>query len=306
MHILTTSRIIYAELSPSTFYSVWKTDNTSDGSSNSNQISLPLEETGTYNFTVDWGDETSNTITSYNQMEVTHTYANSGTYNIKIDGQCEGFCFYNLGDKLKLLEIKQWGTDFQVGNTGFYFYGCSNMDLTATDTLKNTSMNTMYRMFMDCEKLNGELKIDTSNVLSFDSMYANCILFNKPCSFNTASAFNMAYMYSGCESFNQSLNFNTSLVEYFSGMFAWCSAFNQDISGFDLTSALYMDDFMTGSFYWSKANYDLFLISASGQSVNNSISFGCSSVYTLGGSAESARTNLVTNKLWSITDLGGE
>ncbi|TKJ19826.1 MAG: hypothetical protein CEE42_15315, partial [Promethearchaeota archaeon Loki_b31] len=38
------------------FNSVWNTTLTSSSSSSSNQVALPLESTGTYNFTIDWGD----------------------------------------------------------------------------------------------------------------------------------------------------------------------------------------------------------------------------------------------------------
>ncbi|NDC25650.1 MAG: BspA family leucine-rich repeat surface protein, partial [Proteobacteria bacterium] len=62
------------------FVSTWNTNNTSTGSSASNQITLPLESTGTYNFTVDWGDGTQNTITSGTDANRTHTYATAGTY----------------------------------------------------------------------------------------------------------------------------------------------------------------------------------------------------------------------------------
>ena len=63
------------------FISLW--DTTEDGESNSNQIKLPLESSGTYNFVVDWGDGSNDTITSYNQDEVTHTYSQGGIYEIK-------------------------------------------------------------------------------------------------------------------------------------------------------------------------------------------------------------------------------
>ena len=44
------------------------------GASGVNNISLPLSSTGTYNFIVDWGDGTNDTITSYNQPEVIHIF----------------------------------------------------------------------------------------------------------------------------------------------------------------------------------------------------------------------------------------
>ena len=51
------------------FVSTWNTNNTSGSSSASNQIKLPLNVAGTYNFTVDWGDGTQYTNTSWNHPE---------------------------------------------------------------------------------------------------------------------------------------------------------------------------------------------------------------------------------------------
>ena len=55
---------------PNAFLSVW--DTTQPGSS-SNQVNLPLESGGLYNFFVQWGDGKNDTITSYTQG--THIYA---------------------------------------------------------------------------------------------------------------------------------------------------------------------------------------------------------------------------------------
>ena len=68
---------------PKRFQSTW--DTTQAGSSN-NQVVLPLVSNGDYDFRIDWGDGTSNrdTITAYNQAEVTHTYDSTGVYEIRI------------------------------------------------------------------------------------------------------------------------------------------------------------------------------------------------------------------------------
>lgn len=90
------------------FISIWKTDNA--GTSGTNQITLPLVSSGTYNFKVYWGDGTNDTITTYNQAEITHTYPSAGTYEVLIAGTIDRIKFDGGGDKDKLLEIKQWGT----------------------------------------------------------------------------------------------------------------------------------------------------------------------------------------------------
>ena len=53
------------------FISVWDTT-LGDGNPS---IQLPLVETGNYNFSVNWGDGNTDTITAWNQAEVTHTYS---------------------------------------------------------------------------------------------------------------------------------------------------------------------------------------------------------------------------------------
>ena len=103
------------------FISSWDTAMTSPGYSASNQVHLPLVRDGTYNFSVQWGDESNDLITSWNQTATTHAYASAGNYTITMNGTMIGWCFNNGGDRLKLLDIKQWGS-LQLGNSGGYFY----------------------------------------------------------------------------------------------------------------------------------------------------------------------------------------
>ena len=110
-----------------------KTDNS--GISNSDQFTLPLKSTGTYSFTVKWGDGSSNIITSYNQAEITHTYSVAGTYTVQIFGACDHIYFQNVGvsDGLKLLDITQWG-DVVIGSMSSSYRHCQNLVGTWTDT----------------------------------------------------------------------------------------------------------------------------------------------------------------------------
>ena len=78
-----------------------KTDNT--GTSADNQFTIPW--IGTYD--VDWGD--GNVDTSVVDTQ-THTYASAGTYDVKVTATTGRIVFNNGGDRLKLLDIKNWGT----------------------------------------------------------------------------------------------------------------------------------------------------------------------------------------------------
>ena len=68
--------------SPFTF----KVDTRNTGATSNTQYKLPTNANGTYNFVVDWGDGSTDTITGYRQSEVTHTYSTGGVYTITITG----------------------------------------------------------------------------------------------------------------------------------------------------------------------------------------------------------------------------
>jgi len=151
------------------------------GSSLSNQFQLPLSSGSTVNAVVEWGDGNSDTITSYNQAETLHTYDSGGVYGIKIDGIINGWRFVNGGDKLKILNISNWGTfDF---STDFAFWGCSNLTITASDipTITSTSLQTV---FYGCTNINPDitnwnisgvtsLRFTFYNVEAIDRSFAN-------------------------------------------------------------------------------------------------------------------------------------
>ena len=59
-------------------------------------LELPLREkhtddTDLYNFTVDWGDGTTDEVTSFDDVDKTHTYAEAGEYTVVISGLMEGW-----------------------------------------------------------------------------------------------------------------------------------------------------------------------------------------------------------------------
>ena len=81
----------------------WKTDNT--GTSADDQITLPLYDGGSYNFTVDWGDGgPTSAITAWNDADKTHTFVGgAGTYTVTMTGNAgdiTGFRFDNGGENL--------------------------------------------------------------------------------------------------------------------------------------------------------------------------------------------------------------
>ena len=121
--------------SPFTF----KVDTRNPGASSNTQYRLPSVTSGTYNFVVDWGDGSTDTITSFNQPEVTHTYSTGGVYTITITGDFTNINPNSTGDPQKITEIVKWGGTNLTINNIFAFRGCSNMICTATDSPTLTS-----------------------------------------------------------------------------------------------------------------------------------------------------------------------
>jgi hypothetical protein len=149
-----------------TFISTWKTDNT--GTSDEDQVQLPLVAPGTYNFVVKWGDGNQNIITAWDQAEKLHTYSAIGTYVIEITGTITGWQ-PNLCDALKLLNISLWGP-LNFGNTGSVFRGCSNLTITATDLLDLSGPQTLYSCFRSCPLITDIPRIGEWNVETVTNM----------------------------------------------------------------------------------------------------------------------------------------
>lgn len=216
------------------FISSWKTDNS--GSSSDLQIALPLIGGKSYDMTVDWGDGTTSDITSSSDSDKTHTYAEAGTYTVKIEGTNGGIKFNDGGDKLKILEISQWGT-FDISSDAL-FYGCSNLNITARDTPLRTTTG-FDSMFRNCASLVGGVSsINTTGVQTFRHTFRDCALFNGDIStWDTSSAVSIERMFSGCTAFNKNIGaWNVSSVTSLQLTFLDCSSFNQDISGWDVSS----------------------------------------------------------------------
>lgn len=160
----------------SAFTSNWQTDNVGDTAIN--QIILPTASTGTYDFDVDWGDGNNDTITSWNQAEVTHTYSVAGNYTVKIYRQFDNILVNQ--DELKLLNISNWG-DLKLGNGIFisnraeHFFGCTNLTLTGSAATEQPDLSlttTLYSTFKNCSSLTGSFDWDLSgNVVHCREMF---------------------------------------------------------------------------------------------------------------------------------------
>lgn len=273
----------------------------------SETFSLPLEESGTYGFNVDWGDNSDDDITAWNQGEVTHTYASAGTYEIKITGTIIGWRFNYSGDYNKIYEIKSWGP-LRLGNNGGYFYGCSNLTITATDVLDLAGTTDLESLFDGCSSLTTVPSMnewDMSSVISMRYLFYDACLFNQDIgSWDVSSVVDMYNTFYGACLFDQDISsWNVSSVVTMYGMFVDASTFDQDIGSWDITSVTDM-----ASMFWasalSTANYDALLIGWEAQAVQNNVAFhGGNSKYSADAAA-TARQALIDDHFWTIQDGG--
>jgi len=221
------------------------TVNTATGSTANNQFKLPLTASTGLNCIVDWGDGTSNTITNHLAPEVTHTYASSGVYTVKISGNLLGWSFNNGGDKDKILNISKWGSlNISVSNG---FFNCRNLTCSATDAPKITS-TSLASYFRDCINFNGAIgNWDVSNVTNFGDML-RAATFNQDISgWNTSNAINMENMFRTAARFNQPIgSWNVSNVLNMQSMFREATDFNQDIGSWDVSKVGSNPSFGTG------------------------------------------------------------
>ena len=239
---------------PKRFESTW--DTTQAGSSN-NQVVLALVSDGDYDFRIDWGDGTSNrdSITAYNQAEVTHTYDSTGVYEIRVIGGITGWRFNNAGDDDKITEISKWGPLRFVSNDESLFNGCSNLVSTATDSFTLGASNGSS-MFKNCSKLGDQGNMNSaniSNLTNMNSMFEGATGFNQPIGdWDTSSVTNMYgmfYNYLGNMTFDQDIgNWDTSSVTNMQFMFhgwvgnnAFDNGGSSSISGWDTSNVTNME-----------------------------------------------------------------
>ena len=241
------------------FVSTW--DTTKPGSA-SNTVVLPLLSGGTYSGTIDWGDSTTSVLSYANR---THVYASSGTYTITLSGTIEGWLFNNGGDRRKITDISNWGN--LTMTTGAAFYGCQNMDVSATDS-PIISSTTLGNCFRNCTSLTTPdfSSWDVSGVNSMQQMFDGCSLFNGDVTtwdvsnvttfvYNSA-AFRLG-MFQNCFQFNQDISgWDVSSSTDLSGMFTSCRVFDQDLSNWYMNNKTELGSMFNGCYVFNNGGSD--------------------------------------------------
>lgn len=239
---------------------VFTVDTTSSGTTNSTQFRLPINSISGINFVVDWGDGTTDTITSHTQAQLTHTYQQGGIYEISITGNLVGWAFNGGGDRLKMLNISNWGC-FNMTHARA-FEGCQLLECTAVDPPTITTTN-LYRCFQNCTKFNGAIgNWNLSNVTSLQEMFSIATTFNQNIGgWDVSKVTTLRGTFEGASSFNNGgsssiNNWNTVSVTNMEVTFPGATSFNQPIGGWNTSNVTNMARTFGG--YWGGAGATVF------------------------------------------------
>jgi surface protein len=232
-------------------------------------------------------------------------------------------------DKNRLTNVKQWGTTAWTSMRDAFF-GCSNLNITATDIPNLASVSDMSNMFQNCSNLSTVPNINswnTSSATNMASLFRGCSKFNENIgNWNTAKVISMARMFMN-SSFNQNIgSWNTAKVRSMLSAFESNTSFNQDISGWNTAAVTEMPKMfkdasafnqylgswtlnasvdlngMLGNCGMDCENYSATLIGWNSQSVTGRTLGATGRTY--GAYAAATRTTLTGTKSWTITDGG--
>jgi surface protein len=145
---------------------------------------------------------------------------------------------------------------------------------------------------------------DTSAVTTMTYMFGGTQEFNQDIGgWDTSAVTDMSDMFQSAAAFNQDIgNWDTSSVTTMFRMFGWAGAFDQDIGGWDVSGVTTMGS-MFANATLSTANYDALLIGwESLASLQSGVAFHGGNSTCSPGAATDARTALVNDHSWVITD----
>ncbi len=254
------------------FITTWETTTPSE------TITIPTAPGETYLYDVDW--ENDGTFDDLGiTTDATHTYATAGIYTIAIRGSFPRIFFNNVGDKDKILTVEAWGTNVWSSMEGA-FYGCTHLEIAATDAPDLSAATSLSAMFRDAVSLNQDISFwDVSTITTMDN------LFNGATSFEGLIG-----------------GWNVSSVTNMVAIFKNATSFNALLGGWDVSNVLNMEQFFNGVSL-SEENYENILIGWSVLTVQNEVTFDAGNAST-NCFGEEGKEILLTTFMWNIIDGG--
>lgn len=234
------------------FITTWETTTSNES------ITIPTDggaSTSDYDFSIDWGDGTSETVTG-NDPDPSHTYSAAGTYTVEIRGTFPHLyldaSFSGDGDidnAEKLQTVEQWG-DIEWESMDSAFEGARNMTDASSDAPNLSGVSSMHETFREAAAFNGDVgDWDVSNVITMRLLFDGATSFNRDIGgWNVTNVTDMGRLFRDAEAFNQDIGkWDVSNVTDMPAMFKNALAFNQDIGGWDVSNVRSMARFFVNA-----------------------------------------------------------
>ena len=275
-----------------------KTDNA--GTSADTQFTIPTSTSGitqAFNYDIETSD--GQTITG-NTGNTTITFPSAGTYDIFISGSFPYMFFNNVGDKLKLLEIKNFGI-YALGSTSQNgaFLVCSNLVISATDSGNFGSVTNFVNTWFFCSSLTSFPLINTSSGTGFQNTWRNCSSLTSFPLLDTSSGVSFSDTWQSCTSLTSFPLIDTSSGTNFQQTWKSCSSLTTfPANAFDTNIATnYLNSFASTAL--NTQSIDDILVSLDTSGVSNG------TFTQSGGQGRSYNSNAAVSNLiakgWTLT-----
>lgn len=243
--------------------------------------------------------DTGNVETMYAMFRYSPFNQDIGNWDV---GRVNTFA-YSFANTPFNYDINNWNTSSATTFGRMFESAAFNQPIGNWDVSNATSISYM---FYNNWQFNQDISSwDVSNVTSFAGVFYSTNFNQDISSWNVSSGTSFDSMFRNAQSFNQDLSSwditNGIDLDY---MFYQASLFDQDISSWTPINATNMLGMLTQSSF-STTNYDLLLNAWSLLALQSNVSFSAASTNYTTAISDAARTDIITNFTWTITDAGG-
>ena len=185
--------------------------------------SFTLRSTGTVDYEVDWGDGSTESLTT---NAPTHTYSSAGEYTIKItpaEGSTYRPYFVSAVSDTSIKSISGTGGSQLGTNLLHAWYGASNMTSFSGD-VDTSSVTNFGNTWRDCSSLTSFPSVDTSSGTSFIGTWQGCGGLTSFPALDTSSVSIFSNTWRGCSGLTAFPSINTSSGTSFGGTWRQCSS----------------------------------------------------------------------------------
>lgn len=298
-------------------------------------ITLPLRQGYEYNMMVDWGDGSARQqITSWNDDDKTHEYAEAGEHTVTLKGLAEAWYFNNNGftncndpgngSEDKIIEVTDLG-EMGWKSLERAFCGCDNLVIVkGGNTSSVTNLAEMFKGAVSAEPRVADW--DTSKVTNMRSTFSGVTYEDLDVTnWDTSSATDMSFtfetitadvnishwdvskvtttegMFLGAGDSNANVsNLNTVNVTNMRQMF-YLSGVNPNMSNWNFANVTNMQSILVGCAITTRNYTDALIRMHETRTVNGVFLDATAQYYD---SAATARASLVGPSSWNISDNG--